>query len=219
MTAKVPETGQKPPLKVLLCSPARLLRRGRARHRHGRAGARPLRRPGLCAPRDRAQPLRGREPQGQGRGLRRGARRDSRDRRAGDLLRPRRAEIDPGGGAEAQLLRARRHLSAGHQGAPRGRDPPQARPRDRADRPCRPSRGGRHHRPAAGGRHHAGAVGRRGRALRAARSRQSRLCHADDALGRRHRRDRGGAARRASRKSTGRTRKTSATPPPTARRW
>ena len=142
---------------------ARLLRRGGARDRHGRAGARPLRRAGLCAPRDRAQPLCGREPQGQGRDLRRGARRDSRHRRAGDLFRPRRAEIDPGRGAEAQLLRARRHLPAGHQGPSRGRDPPQARARDRADRPCRPSRGGRNDRPAPGRRHHAGAVGRRGR--------------------------------------------------------
>ena len=32
--------------------------------------------PGLCPPRDRPQPLCGREPQGEGRGLRRGARRD-----------------------------------------------------------------------------------------------------------------------------------------------
>ena len=121
---------------------------------------------GLCAPRDRPQPLRGREPQGQGRGLRRGARRDPRNRRAGDLLRPRRAEIDSGGGARTQLLRARRHLPLGHQGPPRGRDPPQARARDRADRPCRASRGGRHDRAAARRRHHAGAVGRRGRAVR-----------------------------------------------------
>ena len=58
-------------------------------------------------------------------------------------------EVGAGRGQEAQLLRPRRHLPAGHQGAPRGRDPPQARARDRADRPCRPSRGGRHHGPAA----------------------------------------------------------------------
>jgi hypothetical protein len=47
-------------------------------------------------------------------------------------------QVDPGGGAEAQLLRPRRHLPLGDEGAPRGRDPQQARPRDRADRPCRP---------------------------------------------------------------------------------
>ena len=56
---------------------------------------------------------------------------------------------DSRGGGAPQSVRARRHLSAGHQGAPRGRDPSPARPRDRADRPCRPSRGDRHHGPAA----------------------------------------------------------------------
>ena len=198
---------------------ARLLRRGRARDRLGRAGARSLRRAGLRAARDRPQPLRGGESQGQGRDLRRGARRDSRYRGAGDLFRPRRAEVDSGRGQEAQLLRARCHLPAGHQGAPRGRDPPQARARDRADRPCRSSRGGRHDRPAPDRRHHAGAVGRRGGGIRAARSRQSRLCDADHLVGRRYRRHRRGAQGALSAASTDRTRRTSATPPPTARRW
>ena len=72
-----------------------------------------------------------------------------------------------------QLLPLRRHLPAGDQGPSRGRDPSQARPRDRADRPRRPSRSGRHARPAAGGRHHAGADRRGGRGLPAARRRAS----------------------------------------------
>src|SRR6516162_3002739 len=99
-----------------------LLRRGRARHRHSRAGTRTLRRAGLRAPRDRAQPLCGRKPQVQGRHLRGRARRDSRYRGAGHFLRTWRAEVDSRAGQEAQLVCARRHLSAGHQGAPRGRE-------------------------------------------------------------------------------------------------
>ena len=50
----------------------------------------------------------------------------------------------PGGSRAAQSVRARCDLPAGHQGASRGRDPFPARPRDRADRPCRPSRSRRH---------------------------------------------------------------------------
>ena len=82
---------------------------------------------------------------------------------AGDLLRPRGAEVDSRGVQAAQFLPLRRHLPAGHQGPSRGRNPPQARPRDRADRPRRPSRGGRHARPVAGRRDHAGADRRGGR--------------------------------------------------------
>ena len=67
-------------------------------------------------------------------------------------------------------------------------------------------------------RHHAGRDRRRDRGLRAARSREPRLRHADHAVGRRHRRHRRGAQGQRFRRSTGRTRKTSATPPPTARR-
>ena len=61
-----------------------------------------------------------------------------------------------GGSRAAQPVRARRHLPAGHQGASRGRDSLPARPRDRADRPCRPSGSGRHARPVAGRRGDAG---------------------------------------------------------------
>ena len=58
------------------------------------------------------------------------------------------------------------------------------------DRPCRPSRGGRHHGPVADGRRLPGRDrgGRRG--LHAAGPGPARLDHPDDAVGRRHRRDR-----------------------------
>ena len=60
--------------------------------------------------------------------------------------------------------------------------------------------------------------GRRRRRHRAARPRAAGLHHPDHALGRRHRRDRRGAAAPASRRSPGRAARTSATPRPTARR-
>ena len=148
-----------------------------------------LRRAGLCPPRDRAQPLRGREPEGQGRDFRRGTRRNSATTDAPVIFSAHGVPKSvPAEAERAQLLRARRHLPAGHQGAPRGRDPPQARPRDRADRPCRPSRGGRHHGPVA-----ATARSRWSRPSRTSTrfvpedAEQSRLCDADDAVGRRHR--------------------------------
>ena len=157
------ENTEKPPAEGPALLAARLLRRRGPGDRFGRAGAQALRRTGLCPPRDRPQPLRGGKPEGQGRGFRRGTRRNPRHRRAGDLLRPRRAEVDPGGIAAPELLPSRRHLPAGDQGAPRGRNPPQARPQHPPDRPCRASRGGRHARPVAGRRDHAGADRRGGR--------------------------------------------------------
>ena len=64
----------------------------------------------------------------------------------------------------------------------------QARPRDHPHRPCRPSRGDRHHGPVAARRGRAG----RDRSRRSRRSAptipKARLCHADHAFGRRHRR-------------------------------
>src|ERR1051325_3382879 len=83
---------------------ARLLRRRGQGHRFRGAGAEALRRPGLCPPRDRPQPLCGREPEGQGRGVRRGTRRDPRHQGSGDLFGPWRAEIDPGAVAAAGTL-------------------------------------------------------------------------------------------------------------------
>jgi 4-hydroxy-3-methylbut-2-enyl diphosphate reductase len=49
---------------------------------------------------------------------------------------------------------SRRHLPPGLQGPCRGPEAFRRRPRDRADRPCRPPRGGRHHGPAARGHGH-----------------------------------------------------------------
>ena len=56
------------------------------------------------------------------------------------------------------------------------------------------------------------------RAFQPQRPGPARLDHPDDAVGRRHGGDRRGAHASASRRSSARTRKTSATPPPTARR-
>ncbi len=121
------------------------------RHPDRRAGDREVRRAGLCAPRDRPQPPCGRPPEGAGRGVRRGAGRVP-DGPAGGVLRPRGAQVGAGRGAGAADALPRRHLPAGLQGARRGPAPPRRRPRDRADRPRRPPRGGRHHGPAAGRR-------------------------------------------------------------------
>ena len=61
---------------------ARVLRRRGSRHPDRRGGAAALRCARLCAPRDRPQPLRRREPEGEGRDLRRRARRDPGNRRS-----------------------------------------------------------------------------------------------------------------------------------------
>ena len=83
---------------------------------------------------------------------------------AGRLLRARRVEEGARGRREPQHLRARRHLPARLQG-PQGSDPAlPPRPRDRARRPCRPSRGGGHDGPASRRHHHARRDGRRMRA-------------------------------------------------------
>ena len=66
---------------------SRLLRRRGARDRDRRARAREIRPAGLRAPRDRAQQARRRKPQGQGRGVRRGAVRSAAER-GHDLQRP-----------------------------------------------------------------------------------------------------------------------------------
>ena len=71
------------------------------------------------------------------------------DRSARRVLRPWRAEIGAGEADRRQPALARRHLPAGQQGASGGRAASRRRPPDRADRPCRPSRGDRHHGPAA----------------------------------------------------------------------
>ena len=129
--------------------------------------------------------------QDQGRDFRRGTGRNPRQyQRAGGVFGPRGSQIGAGGRAGAQFLLAGRHLPAGHQGAPRGGDPFQARPRNPADRAFPPSGSGRHARAAAAGGGDADRDRGRCRDLHAEGSQQSRLRDADDAVDRRHRRDR-----------------------------
>ena len=187
-----------------------------------RAGARQIRRAGLCAPRDRPQPLRGRDAcKAKGAIFVEELDEIPDDRRAGDLLGPRRAQ---GGARRGAAPRNLLYLDATcplvtkvHREAERHFA---ARPRDPADRPRRPSGGGRH----------AWASCRRAPCMlvetvedvaRASAARPAdelayvtqTTLSVDDT-----RRDRRRAAARASRASSARTRKTSATPPPTARR-
>src|SRR5690606_32290353 len=173
---------------------ARVLRRGRPGDPDRRAGAGQVRAAGLCAPRDRAQPHRGRRAEGQGRGVRRAPVGDPRRRRAGGVFRPRGAQIGAGGGRGAADVLPRCHLPAGLQGPHGGRAPSPARPGDRADRPPGPPGGDRHHGTAARRRGGAGRDGGRGASLHAARRRKTRLHHPDHPVGRRHARDRCRAA-------------------------
>ncbi len=147
-----PYVSQTTPENRALFAPGLLRRRG-AGDRHRGTGAHDLWRPGLCPPRDRPQPLCGRQPQDQRRDFRRGTGRDPRQyQRTGGVFRPRGSEIGAGGCPRPQFLFAGCHLSAGHQGAPRGGDPFQARPRNPPDRAFPSSGGGRHARAIAGRR-------------------------------------------------------------------
>ena len=179
----------KPKLRVILCSPRGFCAGVDARHRRRRARAEAATaRRSMSATRSSTTNTWSNALKAQGRGLRRGARRGAGRRRAGDLLRPRRAA------SRCRPRRQARNLFAidatcplvtkVHREAERAL---QARPPDHADRPCRPSGGGRHHGPAAAGRDHAGRRPRRRRgARRPGRARQPRLRHPDDAVGRRH---------------------------------
>ena len=211
-----PYASQTTPENRALFSTRLLCRRG-AGDRYRRAGAHDLWRPGLCPPRDRPQPLCGGQPEDQGRHFRRGTGRNPRQyQRAGGVLGPRGAEVGPGRRPGPQFLFAGCHLSAGHQGAPRGGDPFQARPRNPPDRPFPSSGGGRHARAIAARRGDADRDRGRCRDLHAEGSQQSRLCDPDHAVDRRHRRNRRDPEGTVSRTFPVRTRKTSATPPPTA---
>ena len=136
----------------------------------------------------------------------------------GGLFRARRAEIGAGGRAGAQSLLSRRDLPAGLQGAQAGDAPPAARPPCAADRPCRPSRSDRHDGPAAGRRGDADRDRGRRRDASSRPIRGPRLRHADDALGRGHRRHHPRAAGSAFPTSRRRPPNRSAMPPPTARK-
>ena len=195
----------KPPLDILLCAP-----RGfcagvvRAIDAVERALAR-LWRAGLCPARDRPQQVRGREPEAEGRGLRARARRDARRHRAPVIFSAHGVPKSvPRGGRRAAALRHRRDLSARHQGASRGRDPSQARDGTSS------SIGHAGHPEVVGtmGQLPQGAITlvetlERRRNARAGRRGQPRLCDADDAVGRRHARDRRGAEARAFRTIVG----------------
>ncbi len=89
-------------------------------------------------------------------------------------------------------------------------------PRNPADRAFPSSGGGRHARAIAPGRGDADRDRAGCRDLHAEGSQQSRLRHPDHAVDRRHRRNRRDAEGSGSPTSPARTRKTSATPPPTA---
>src|SRR5450432_1010319 len=170
---------------------AGLLRRRGAGDRHRGTGADHLWRPGLCPPRDRPQPLCRRQPQDQRRDFRRGTGRNPRQyQRTGGIFGPWGSEIGPGRCPGPQFLLARRHLSAGHQGAPGGGDPFQARSRNPADRAFPSSGSGRHVRTAPTRCGDADRDRARCRDLYAEGSQQSRLRHPDDAVDRRHRRNR-----------------------------
>ena len=197
--------------------PARLLRRRRPGDQDRRDGAGEVGRPGLRPPRDRPQPLRGRRPQGQGRGLRRGALRLP-PRPPGGLLRPRRPQIRPRRGRGPQHLVRRRHLPPGLQGPPRGRAPPRERPADGDDRPRRPPRGHRHHGPAPPGRRPPRRDPRRRRHPRARPTRSASPTSPRPPSPSTTPPRSSPPSAPASPASSARTRKTSATPPPTARK-
>ncbi len=84
--------------------------------------------------------------QEQGRALRRGTGRSARRRRDG-VQRPWRAAVGGQDRAGARAAGARRHLPAGFQGAQPGQALCRPGPHPDPDRPCRPSRSGRHHGP------------------------------------------------------------------------
>ena len=171
----------------------------------------------LCPARDRAQQVCRRRPARQGRGLRRGTGRLPA-RPPGDLLGPRRAQIGACRGRAAADALCRRHLPAGQQGAYRGRPAPRERPPDDHDRP----RGAPPRRSAPW------ASCPRARCSWSKPSRTWRVSRCATPTGwpsSRRRRCRSMTPptssrrfRRGSRTSSARTRKTSATPPPTGRR-
>ena len=196
---------------------ARLLRRRRPRDPHRRTGDREARRAGLCPARDRPQQVRRRYAEGAR------ARCSSRNStrcptacrwcsRAHGV-----PKAVPAKAAERGLDLSRRDLPAGQQGPSPGRTAGRGGPAYRVHRPCRPSRGDRHVRPGARRVDDAGRDRRRCRGVRAGRSRQSRVPDADDAVGRRHRGSRRGAAAPLSRRSRRRAARTSATRRRTAR--
>ena len=126
------------------------------------------------------------------------------------VLRPRRAQVGAPRGRGARLQRLRCDVSARDQGARRDRQDARCRPRNRHDRPCRPSRGRRHD-GAMRRRRVPGRVGRRRRRAGGERAWSARVRHANHAVGRRCRGHRRGAAAPFPRHRRDRKRTTSAT--------
>ena len=172
---------------------ARVLRRGGARGRDGRAGARAVRRPGVRAQADRPQPAR-RPRAGRARGdLRRGGDRGARGRH-GRLLGARRRALGARERGCAAAEHDRRHVPARHEGARPGAARRGRRLHGDPDRPCRARGGGRHAgRGARGDR--ARRERRRRRAARVPGRGEAGLHHADHTVGRRDGRGDRGAAR------------------------
>ena len=134
-------------MKVILAQPRGFLRRRRARHRDRRTRAGEIRPAGLCPPRDRAQQACGRDAS------RPRARASSRNwtkcrrRRRDGVQRPWRRQAASRTDAAARPAGARRDLPAGLQGPQPGQALCRPGPHADPDRPCRPSRGRRHHGP------------------------------------------------------------------------
>ncbi len=166
---------------------ARLLRRGRAGGRDGRARARALRPARLRAQADRAQHPRRPGPRGARRHLRRVGGRGA-GRRDDRLLRARRRAVRARGVGGAVAQRDRRDVPARHEGARAGPPVRRGRLHRRPDRSRRPRRGDRHDGRGAGVDRARAGRGRGGGA-RAAGGREGRLHHPDDAVGRRDGRD------------------------------
>ena len=165
-----------------------LLRRCRARRRCGRASPRAARRARLRPQADRAQPPRRARPGGQGRRLRRRARRGTGGGRR-RAVRPRLLADGPYRRAPPSAFPDRRHLSAGHEGAPRGTPVRRSGSDDHPDR-ARRSRGGRGDERAGARSDDPGAVGRGGAAGRGPRPIAAVLPDADHAVGGRDEPDR-----------------------------
>ena len=178
-------------MRVIMAQPRGFAPASCARSRSSSGRSRSSARRSMCATRSCTTGMWSRRLERKGARLRRGTGRDSRrrrDRSSAPMASPSRSSTTA---QDARPAGARRHLPAGLQGPHPGQALCRAGPDADPDRPCRPSRGRRHHGP-----------GRRARASGLARSRTSRgstsprryagrLRHPDDAQRRRHaRRDR-----------------------------
>ena len=166
--------------------PTRLLRRRRARGRDGREGARPLRAAGLRPQADRPQPPRRPRPRGARRGVRRRGDGGSGGR-DGRLLRARGRAVGARERGRAPAADDRRDLPARDEGARAGAAVRGRGLHGRADRPRGPRGGGRDDGRGAGLR--SSSSSRSPTSTGSSSAREGRVRDADDAVGRRDRRD------------------------------